>query len=73
MTDDYDSLESIWVGLLSRQPELVRATFSALSAEERSAVVAHLERMASEAGWQPEQRLSAQAALQALEGEAGSD
>jgi hypothetical protein len=72
MTDAYDSLENVWVGLLSRQPELVRATFSALSAEERAAVIAHLERMVSEAGWQPEQRLSAQSALQALEGEAGS-
>ena len=72
MIDSFDSPENIWDGLLSRTPELVRATFSALSVEERTAVTAHLQRMASEAGWLPEQRLSAQSALQALEGLIGT-
>jgi hypothetical protein len=72
MTDSFNSLENIWDGLLSRQPELVRATFSALSVEERTVVTAHLQQMAYEAGWHPEQRLSAQAALQALGGMIGT-
>ncbi len=72
MTDSFNSLENIWDGLLSRRPEQVRAVFSTLAGEERLAVILHLQQMASEAGWQPEQRLSAQSALQALEGLIGT-
>jgi hypothetical protein len=63
-----NSLESLWDGLLSRQPELVRATYSTLDTEARVAILAHLQRIVSETGWHPEQRLSAQSALEALEG-----
>lgn len=68
MDENLDPIEDLWDGLLSRQPELVRAAFSSLDLAERSAVLAHLQRIVSEAGWHPEQRLSAQAALDALEG-----
>jgi hypothetical protein len=68
MDESPNSLENLWGGLLSRQPELVRATFSTLDTEERAAIRAHLQRIVSEAGWHPEQRLSAQSALDALEG-----
>ena len=61
-----DSLEELWDQLLSRQPERVLAAFTRLSPGEKEQVRCHLERMASEPGWHPEQRLSAQAALQAL-------
>ena len=60
-------LETLWEKLLSRQPDLVRAAFSGLAAQERQSVVAHLRSMASESGWHTEQRLSAQSALDALE------
>jgi len=60
-------LEALWEELLSRQPELVRAAYASLNAGQQKAVYAHLERMASEPGWQPEQRRSAKAAIQALE------
>lgn len=72
MEDNPGSLENIWDGLLSRKPDEVRRVFSTLPAEERLAVITHLQRMASEAGWQPEQRLSAQSALLALEGMTGT-
>ena len=72
MTDSFNSLENIWDGLLSCRPDEVRLVFSTLAAEERPAVILHLQRMASEAGWQPEQRLSAQSALQALDGLIGT-
>jgi hypothetical protein len=62
-----DDLEALWENLLSRQPDRVRAAFAGLSADERSAVLAHLQRMAEEPGWHPEQRKSAAAALKALE------
>jgi hypothetical protein len=68
MDENLDPIEDLWDGLLSRQPELVRAAFSSLDLAERAAVLAHLQRIVSEAGWHPEQRLSAQAALDALEG-----
>ena len=68
MDENLDSIEDLWDELLSRQPELVRTAFSSLDSDERAAVLAHLQRIVSEAGWHPEQRLSAQAALDALEG-----
>ena len=68
MDENLDPIEDLWDGLLSRQPELVRAAFSSLDLAERAAILAHLQRIVSEAGWHPEQRLSAQAALDALEG-----
>ncbi len=68
MDENLDSIEDLWDGLLSRQPELVRTAFSSLDLAGRAAVLAHLQRIVSEAGWHPEQRLSAQAALDALEG-----
>ena len=61
-----NSLEDLWDLLLSRQPELVRKAFSELPPPEREAVRQHLEHMVSEPGWHPEQRRSAQAALDAL-------
>ena len=59
-------LEVLWNDLLSRQPELVRSAFASLDRASQKLVRIHLERMATEAGWQPEQRDSAKAALKAL-------
>ncbi len=64
-------LEALWDDLLSRQPERVKAAFDGLEATDREAVLAHLKRMVSEPDWQPEQRASAQAALQVLQDLAG--
>ncbi len=66
MNDRPDFLELLWEDLLSRQTERVRAAFAGLLPAEQKAVLAHLQRMSDEAGWHPEQRRSAQAALQAL-------
>ncbi len=60
-------LEGLWDDLLSRQPKKVQAAYLQLEMPERKAVTAHLQRMVDEPGWQPEQRASAKAALQALE------
>ncbi len=62
-----DPIEDIWGRLLSRQPEEIRKAFAGLNPEEQRYVMAHLQRMVSEAGWHPEQVASAQAALEALE------
>ncbi len=60
-------LEALWDDLLSRQPERVQEAYLQLDPPEREAVVAHLQRMLAEPGWQAEQRASAKAAIQALE------
>jgi hypothetical protein len=61
-----DSPEIIWDQLLSRQPERILAAYWRLSPDEQQTVLRHLERMTTEPGWHPEQRISAQAALQVL-------
>jgi hypothetical protein len=63
-----ESLEILWDGLLSREPVQVQAAYATLNEEEKRAVLAHLNRMSTEEGWHPEQRLSALLALQALSG-----
>ena len=59
-------LEVLWDDLLSRQPGKIRAAYKLLNSSEQKAILAHLQRMVDESGWQHEQRLSAQAALTAL-------
>jgi hypothetical protein len=58
--------EIIWESLLSRNPERIREMWGKLNQEEQNAVYAHLQRMVSEEGWTDPQRISAQAALDAL-------
>jgi hypothetical protein len=60
-------IEDLWDALLSRQADQARSAFRTLDAEQQRAVMAHLQRMTTEPGWHPEQRISAQAALEALE------
>ncbi|NDJ86352.1 MAG: adenosine deaminase [Chloroflexi bacterium] len=60
-------IEDFWAGILSREPERIRAAFQQLQdAEERSGTIQHLQRMVSEDGWAEPQRVSAQRALDAL-------
>lgn len=66
MNGTLEPLEVLWNDLLSRQPELIQAAFATLDTPNQKAVLAHLQRMVNEAGWQPEQRASAKAALQTL-------
>lgn len=61
------SLEQLWDELLSRQPETIKSAFSALDPGDQQAVLSHLQCMASEDGWQAEQRSSARVAMQVLE------
>ncbi|HVN54065.1 MAG TPA: hypothetical protein VMT46_07015 [Anaerolineaceae bacterium] len=64
---DYDiDPESFWDNLLSRDRARIEAAFQKLDPESQKAVLAHLKRMATEEGWHPLQRDSAQAALDVL-------
>jgi hypothetical protein len=67
MPETSDHLENLWDSLLSRETHLIRAAYASLTEDEQAAVLAHLQRMAVEDGWHPQQRLSAQAALDALD------
>lgn len=62
-------LENFWGALLSENPDLIRKVWAALDEETKTAVHAHLTRMAGEPGWSEVQRASAQVALQTLDQE----
>ena len=62
-----DPLELFWDAVLSRQPKRILAMVKDLDAEARAGLVAHLQRMTSEDGWLPQQRQSAQAALDVIQ------
>jgi hypothetical protein len=66
MNDALEQPEQFWDDLLSRQPSPIKAAFASLQPSDQLAVLAHLQRMVSETGWQPEQRISARAALDVL-------
>ncbi len=61
-----DDLENFWSSLLSRNPVRIRQVWEDLDAEEQAAITMHLQHMATEEGWSEPQRISAQAALDAL-------
>ncbi len=68
-----NDLELLWEQLLSRDANKVRAAFIKLDSASQQVVKDHLKRMASESDWHPEQRVSAEAALQALTISTSSD
>ncbi len=61
-----DQLEQLWDNLLSRQPDRIQSAYATLDTHNQKAVLAHLNRMVKEPGWQPEQRLSAKAAIKVI-------
>ncbi len=66
-----DGLDQLWADLLSGNPERTQRAWSGLTAPERQAVLAHLDRMATADGWHPAQRAAAAAALKILHGLSG--
>ncbi len=73
MNREKGELDIFWENMLSRDPARVRDAWGTLTVEERIAIRAHLVRMASEEGWAEPQRISAQAALDALAALSGND
>jgi hypothetical protein len=65
--NDHLSVEQLWDNLLSREIEKIKSSFQHLNQSDRIAVIEHLNRMTTEDGWHPEQKNSAQIALQAIE------
>lgn len=67
-----DYLESIWDALLSRDPVQILPAYTSLDPSSQAVVLAHLDKMAHEDGWHPEQRRSALAALDVILPQAGT-
>lgn len=68
MTQGREPLEIFWDAILSRRSEQIQTACSELDDKERFELIAHLKRMVNEEGWQPEQRKSAQVALDTILG-----
>lgn len=66
MDGQQETYENLWDMLLSRQPVMIEQAFTSLESDQQKAVMDHLQRMVAEPGWQPEQRVSAQAALDTI-------
>jgi hypothetical protein len=66
-TDSSEPLAIFWDAILSREPERILSVFQILDMATRKAVIVHLQRMISEEGWQAEQRISAQVALDVVQ------
>jgi Arc/MetJ-type ribon-helix-helix transcriptional regulator len=60
-------LETLWEDLLSEECARVRRAWSTLDEAGRDAVRRHLQSMTREAGWHPNQRRTAAAALRCIE------
>ena len=65
-SDPAEPLALLWDAVLSRQPQRIRGAYQALDPAAQSALAAHLQRMASEEGWHPEQQKSARVALDTI-------
>jgi len=61
--------ENLWDHLLSRDKKKVLTSYLNLDPDEKEAVVEHINKMAREKGWHPEQKKSAMTALLILEKE----
>ncbi len=66
---DMDELEEFWSGILSEEPVRIIAAWLTLDAVEQITVRDHLTRMATDEGWEQQQRRAARAALNAIVGE----
>jgi hypothetical protein len=62
----FSSPEALWESILSRDTSRILETWNQLNPEERTSLLAHLERMVSEDGWHTEQVSSARCALDAI-------
>jgi hypothetical protein len=60
-------LDALWEHLLSEKTALIQSAWETLDSEGRDAVKRHLQTMARDGGWHPNQHRAARAALQCIE------
>lgn len=66
MTEEPDSLDEFWAGLLSGEAGQIRRIWNDLTDDEARAVVEHLQKMIADEGYAEEQKQAAQKALDAI-------
>jgi hypothetical protein len=66
MSQYIDPLEKFWTALLSREPKTIMDAYDSCTLSERHDILAHLNRMSTEPGWNIEQTKSARFALKVL-------
>jgi hypothetical protein len=66
MPDFFDPVDLFWESLLSREPDQIQAAWNSIDRATQEQVLRHLQDMANDEGWHPEQQTSAEAALQVL-------
>lgn len=66
MNDQDTYLEKTWGAILSRNEDEIERVYLTLDEDSRKVLLHHLEKMASEDGWHPEQVKSARAALRVI-------
>jgi len=66
MPKKYTSLEEIWENILCKDSERIRSAINSLDSADKKEIILHLEKMAHEEGWHPEQKSSAEYALNIL-------
>jgi hypothetical protein len=59
-------VQNPWEEILSRDSEKILAAFASLDPSDQQSVLDHLQKMATEPGWHPEQVKSAREALQTI-------
>lgn len=67
LSDPSEPLALLWDAILSRQIKRIQTAYQLLDPASQNALSAHLQRMASEEGWHPEQQKSALVALEAIQ------
>jgi len=65
--NETEFLDKFWEAILSEDPDRIQRAWSTLSRSDQQAVLAHLEAMSDQEGWQPAQLQAARAALHLLQ------
>jgi hypothetical protein len=60
------SNEKLWGKILSRDFSQIQSVYKSLDKNDQKAILKHLLKMVTESGWHPEQKKSAQKALEVI-------
>jgi hypothetical protein len=61
-----DSIEKLWDDLLSRDAERIKQAYGQFNTDQQKEILDHLVKMTTKPGWHVEQKLSALAAIEAI-------
>jgi len=58
--------DNLWEDILSRDQEIIRKAYLRVSRNDQTAIKNHLQEMCGESDWHPQQKMSAEIALSAI-------